>query len=253
MSKGSIPFDRAADYYDASRSLPAGTDRAQTKLLLPEIHGDCLEIGIGTGRIAVPLAAAGIRIVGVDLAHPMLEVLRTKTPTVPAALADARRLPFSDRTFTAVVAAHVLHLISDWPRAVDEVVRVVQPGGVLLATHGGHPGALDRELRRRIITRTGGSDAPVGINDLSELDSYARQVGLTPRQLAPLQTLSTYPAQVLLDTVEQGLWSWTWDMDPQLRAEAVEEARAWLHEVHGDPAEVMLAMPSITWRAYDKA
>jgi ubiquinone/menaquinone biosynthesis C-methylase UbiE len=65
----SVCFDRAADYYDDTRSLPAaGRDRVFEILrsALPD-GGLCLDVGVGTGRTAVPLAAEGVRVVGIDL------------------------------------------------------------------------------------------------------------------------------------------------------------------------------------------
>ena len=50
------------------------------------------------------------------------------------AQADATRLPFAAGTFGSVLAVHVLHLIPDWRVAVDEAVRVLRPGGALVAS-----------------------------------------------------------------------------------------------------------------------
>ena len=113
------------------------------------VDGPTLEIGIGTGRVALPLVAAGQRLVGVDLSFAMLAKLREKSPTEPPLVqADATLLPFRDGTFGGAVVAHVLHLVSDWRVVVAELRRVVHPGGVLLVTrgvprvraaHGDHP------------------------------------------------------------------------------------------------------------------
>jgi ubiquinone/menaquinone biosynthesis C-methylase UbiE len=65
----SICFDQAADYYDQTRSLPSKGRDQVLEILTAEL-GDshlCLDVGVGTGRIALPLAAAGVRIIGLDL------------------------------------------------------------------------------------------------------------------------------------------------------------------------------------------
>jgi hypothetical protein len=70
----SICFDRAADYYDETRSLPAeGRDRVPEILrsALPD-GGLCLDVGVGPGRTALPLGAAGVRLVGIDLSLAMM-------------------------------------------------------------------------------------------------------------------------------------------------------------------------------------
>src|SRR5262249_12377514 len=68
---GSIPFDRAADVYDETRRLTPEASAATTHLLAAELgeRGAALEIGVGTGLIGLPLAAAGVRLVGLDLSR----------------------------------------------------------------------------------------------------------------------------------------------------------------------------------------
>ena len=102
--------------------------------------GRCLEIGVGTGRIALPLIESGINVVGVDISAEMLRRYVEKAPpNIEVAVADATRLPFADRTFTSAIASHVLHLILGWVSALDELVRVLVPGGVLLASRSADP------------------------------------------------------------------------------------------------------------------
>jgi 2-polyprenyl-3-methyl-5-hydroxy-6-metoxy-1,4-benzoquinol methylase len=59
---------------------------------LAELAGDgpVLEFAIGTGRIAVPLAARGLRVTGIDMSGPMVEQLRTKADeaTIPVVIGD---------------------------------------------------------------------------------------------------------------------------------------------------------------------
>ena len=73
-AEGSIPFDRAAEVYDRTRRLTPEASAATTELLAGELDArqPILEIGAGTGLIGLPLAGAGIRLVGLDLSRPML-------------------------------------------------------------------------------------------------------------------------------------------------------------------------------------
>jgi ubiquinone/menaquinone biosynthesis C-methylase UbiE len=79
-SGGSIPFDRAAEVYDETRGLTAEASAATTDLLRRELEArqPCLEIGVGTGLIGLPLHRAAIRMIGVDLSAPMLGKLVEK-------------------------------------------------------------------------------------------------------------------------------------------------------------------------------
>jgi ubiquinone/menaquinone biosynthesis C-methylase UbiE len=135
---GSVNFDRAADFYDQTRTLPADSMAAITELLAAELAGrqPCLEIGVGTGRIARPLRDRGIALAGVDISAGMLARLVADAggePPFPLLRADATRLPLCAGGFGAVLAVHVLHLIPDWRVAVDEALRVLRPGGALVA------------------------------------------------------------------------------------------------------------------------
>ena len=76
-STTSISFERAADYYDQTRPLTDEARDAMTDLLSRQI-GDrepTLEIGVGTGLVALPLHRAGVRIVGLDLSRAMVDKL----------------------------------------------------------------------------------------------------------------------------------------------------------------------------------
>ena len=108
MVGSSIAFDRAADYYDETRGYPEGIARrvAGEIAIAGELSGDeqLLEIGVGTGRMALPLSRHVGRIVGVDLATPMLQRLIDKRSDerLEVLRADITRLPFPDDCFDAV-------------------------------------------------------------------------------------------------------------------------------------------------------
>ena len=56
--------------------------------LLPFASGGALELAIGTGRIAVPLAERGVRVAGIDLSPDMVAQLRAKTAEIPVEIGD---------------------------------------------------------------------------------------------------------------------------------------------------------------------
>jgi len=103
--------------------------------------GPVLELGCGTGRIAVPVARAGARIVGIDRSDEMLARARKRVmrARVGGRLAlvrgDIRDLPFTARTkFSAVLAAYgILQSLTrerDLRRTFTSVARVLRRGGI---------------------------------------------------------------------------------------------------------------------------
>jgi ubiquinone/menaquinone biosynthesis C-methylase UbiE len=87
-----------------------------------------LDVGTGTGRAALALAAAGAHVTGVDASQEMLDVARARavemgvTPTFE--VADAHALPFANRSIDAVVCFRMLMHVEDWRRCVEELCRV---------------------------------------------------------------------------------------------------------------------------------
>lgn len=130
-------FDRVADIYDQTRGLPPDAEVAMAERLarLLQAGAHVLEVGIGSGRIAVPLAAQGVPVTGVDISPRMLERLRRRNPGVGAVLAEAAALPFRSNAFDAALFVHILHLVPDLSRTLAETVRCVRPGGMFIACH----------------------------------------------------------------------------------------------------------------------
>lgn len=103
MSRGgerSVCFDQAAEYYDQTRGLPTAGHERVLELIRSELdeRGPCLDIGVGTGRVAVPLLDGGLPMVGVDLSLPMMRQMRDRPggTSVPLVAGDAMDLPFRD-------------------------------------------------------------------------------------------------------------------------------------------------------------
>jgi SAM-dependent methyltransferase len=246
LSPESITFDRAAEYYDRTRALPDDVNAHQATLLMAELaeSDKVLEIGVGTGRIAVTL---GVPVIGLDLSRPMMEVLRTKSTSIPLVEGDASALPFPDAAFDAAYAAHVFHLIPSWEIALAELARVVRPGGVILAVRGSGATDVEREMNRELQLR----HHPVGAHTIEEIDEGARRLGLGVRALDTISWTAPMPLRETIASVEQGIWSGMWDRSPdELRALAAR-VEAWAVERFGASDAVVPARSSFSWHAYD--
>jgi SAM-dependent methyltransferase len=142
MTEGWRGWDDYAPFYDweNARTLQR-RDVAFWQRLAAGQEGPVLELGCGTGRIAVPVARGGARIVGIDRSEEMLararrRIMRARLGGRLALVrGDIRDLPFTARTkFSAVLAAYgILQSLTrerDLTRTLTSVARVLRRGGV---------------------------------------------------------------------------------------------------------------------------
>lgn len=256
----SVAFDRAAEYYDATRGLSSEGVRRQTALLVAELarRGPVLEIGVGTGQVALPLHEAGIRVVGLDLALPMMAKLVEKSggsSPLPLVQADATRMPFDDAAFGVAYSRWVLHLIPGWRVALAEAVRVVRRGGTILVAPGSAgKGTPQSEIQERFAEIAGVSFAPSGLMwaGYDELDDAMAALGTVPRELPSFSDVERDGLDDFLDGIAHGAYSWTWKVeDPELLSRVVEELRRWAEDQYGPLDRVPRREYDVTWRAYD--
>ena len=255
-SSGSVNFDRAAGFYDNSRNLSPEGEAWVTGLLGAELagRGRCLEIGVGTGRVALPLHRSGIPLVGVDISSKMVDRLVEKSggrPPFPLALADATALPFGAGTFGAAIAAHVFHLIPPWRQGVAELARVVRPGGVVVVDLTGGGGELFHGVRERFAASAGLERVHVGVSDPEELDACFTALGASRRDLPALEDPGQVSLEHLIASFERGDYSYTWRMDDETRRRAAREVRAWARATCGSLDKLRPTSSTIAWRAYD--
>jgi ubiquinone/menaquinone biosynthesis C-methylase UbiE len=135
-------YDQIADWYEqeflAGITAPGadrlGIDAALDSLLGPGA-GACLEIGCGTGVRAARVRDLGWTPLGIDISAAMLRHARGR---LPAARADAARLPVRDRCLPAVITVMAHTDMPAYPGVLAEAARVLQPGGRLVHI-GVHP------------------------------------------------------------------------------------------------------------------
>ena len=216
MAGGSIAFDRIADRYDETRGGVV-RGRLVSTVLAPHLPTGTtvLEIGVGTGAVALPLRADhGLRVVGIDLSVPML--VRAKERIGPrVARGDAMQLPVAGASVGGAVASWVLHLVGDRPTVLRELARVVQPGGTVVVVDSqpdwGDDDELERIFRRLTVLRPRPTTEELvqGCDEL-ELDQ------LLPTPTEPFEQSPNAVAQM----VEERTWASLWDLDDE-RWEAV--------------------------------
>jgi ubiquinone/menaquinone biosynthesis C-methylase UbiE len=115
--------------YDGARAAAFVVRRARP------LKGRILELGTGQGRFLAALLREALRVTSVDVdaeaqALTRRILARAGLPGRPRYVtADARRLPWRDRSFDLVVSMNALHHMRGVPRVIREILRVVRPGG----------------------------------------------------------------------------------------------------------------------------
>jgi SAM-dependent methyltransferase len=173
------PYDAIAEVYDPwSRSVVEDVSFyvAEARRVRPPI----VELGVGTGRIAIPIAAEGLSVIGVDSSAGMLEVCRQRAEVAGVAdrldlrLGDLRRPPVAEPAELVISPFRsFLHLEEEADRrsGLESAFALLVPGGRLVfdvfapgaddieQTHGRwlerEPGIFERALwdadRRRLV------------------------------------------------------------------------------------------------------
>jgi ubiquinone/menaquinone biosynthesis methyltransferase len=152
-------FATIADRYDfVTVALSYGRDRAWKRRLVrlaqPAAGRRVLDLATGTGDIAFALAAAGARVTALDITPRMIELAAGKAKRSGRSCAfvvgDMQALPFPDRSFDLVTTGYGLRNVPDLPGAIEEIARVLAPGGVALSLDFNKP--ANGVVRRAYIT-----------------------------------------------------------------------------------------------------
>ena len=122
-------YARQASRYDVSRGASPDVLAALTRALDGAPGRALLDVGGGTGNYARALRDAGWVPTVLDASAEMRAEAGIKG--LATAAGDATHLPFADESFDAITQISMIHQVADWPTALEEVQRVLRPGGRL--------------------------------------------------------------------------------------------------------------------------
>lgn len=98
-----------------------------------------LDAGCGAGLLALLARLRGAEVAAIDAAPGMIEVARERLPGADVRVGDLESLPFTDADFDAVIAVNSVFYAADMAAAMNEIARVVRPGGRVVLTAWGPP------------------------------------------------------------------------------------------------------------------
>ena len=130
-------FDRVAARYDlANDVLSLGQDRAWRRHVVEAVEPRggqlILDLAAGTGTSSEPFLYSGATVIPTDLSFGMLLVGKQRRPDLSFVAADALQLPYADASFDAVTISFGLRNVEDTAGALNEMRRVIKPGGTLV-------------------------------------------------------------------------------------------------------------------------
>ncbi len=136
--------DWARGYYETNLESIAQTGRRLGKLLtrLDVRKGHLVDMGCGFGGVAAEIAILHpkIRVTGIDLAQPLLEIAedlaerKTVENRVSFAKGDVQHVDLPDDSADIVVSSYMLHIVEDPLRMLGEIERIARPGATILIT-----------------------------------------------------------------------------------------------------------------------
>jgi SAM-dependent methyltransferase len=143
--------------------------------LLPQPGERILDLGCGDGQLSARIAATGALVTGVDASPQMVEAARARGLTVDQA--PAEHLPYPDAVFDAVFSNAALHWVRGQNEMIQQVHRVLRPGGRFVAECGGHGNiAAIRVALIAVLTRHGHADREEGVNYYPTPEAYRRRL-----------------------------------------------------------------------------
>ena len=190
------PFDSQVDRYEGwfeKNHLAYESQLEAVRSVLPQGKG--IEIGVGTGRFAVPL---GIKL-GIEPSQFMREVAREKGIEVICGVAE--ELPLPDAIFDFVLMVTVICFFDDVPKTFSEAHRILKPGGSLIIAF------IDRDTPTGKIYDANKHDSAfyqeATIYSASEVKSLLEEAGFTLTRF--IQTIFKDPRELTeLEPVKEG-------------------------------------------------
>jgi len=177
-------FDQLAEHYDETRGGEQRGDEYAEDIhaRLPSGESPILEIGVGTGVVALGLARRGRDVIGLDLSAPMLARAHERLGD-RVVRSDAMRMAIATASIAHAVSVWVVHSVAEPAELFKEAARILRRGGhyVVCATQRPAPddpvGQIIADMGLRVDSARG-AVRPKGVS-VDEVLDWATQAGFT--------------------------------------------------------------------------
>lgn len=141
LCAAAIPYELGTkEYFEYYNKLREANESIDFSYKLHEYKSftgkKVLDVGCGNGYVLSKYAQEGAQVFGVDITETGIDLCKKRFGYLGLQgdfrVANAEKLPFEDETFDCVCSMGVLHHTPDTPGAVDEIFRVLKPGGRLI-------------------------------------------------------------------------------------------------------------------------
>lgn len=266
-----VSFDQAVAYYDNTRGYPLGVPEKIRDAIIHFTHAtpstQYLELGVGTGLIALPFLATAAHYVGVDISAQMLYRLQAKlapsatrpAPLVQAPLVQAdvtRALPFPTHSFDVVTAFRVLHVLDRWQSALAEAMRLLRPKGYLIIggdtqvdqPNQASPAAVVHSKWDEILASLGIAEGEIRPGlwlSNQTIADFLQHRGATTQTVDLVDYTSTpLSVRMMAERHKQRMYSRDWEIPAAIHAQAVNVLDNWIEHEYVAPDE-KIAQPMV--------
>ncbi len=249
----SMSYRAVASRYNAINALPPDAALQAGGAIARYACGEwLLDLGAGAGRLGIPAALAGCRVVALDLELAMLRAgqreANLQALELPSVQADAVHLPLSDDSFDAVMINNLLHLVPQWEAVLVEAVRVMQPGGVLIQGRDWlDPQSCAGRIRskwREIVVTLQPEMRPTTAAGPALFQALARMGGRVEAEIVAAEWMECLSPARILHRMRQRMHNETWSLPDDVLSAGLAVLEPWVRATFDD----VHAEEDVMWR-----
>ncbi|WP_206156801.1 class I SAM-dependent methyltransferase [Candidatus Roseilinea sp. NK_OTU-006] len=249
----SMSYREIASRYNALNALPPHAALQVGSAIARYARGKMLlDLGAGAGRLGIPAALAGCRVVALDLELAMLRAgpreAGLQAVELPSIQANAVHVPFCDESFDAVMINNLLHLVPQWEAVLVEAVRVMRPDGVLIQGRDWlDPQSCAGRIRakwREVVTTLRSEMRPTTAAGPALFQTLARMGGQIEAEILAAEWTECLTPARILHRMRQRMHNETWSLDDDLLRSGLAMLEPWVRETFDD----LQAEEDVTWR-----